>query len=283
MVMIALPVRLRAEPSPSPAIDLPSAGDVEANLPAGERVSGRELYDRFLKNKRRLRTARQEGRIVSADPGGNPQLTRYTLLWKDYRDEDAAPVDDVLAKVIVRFVGSRDLEHTAYLYVDHRARPDDQFMYSPMRDRVTRVNVRGETVAGTDLSVDDFLGTLDDVEDATYRRLPDDVVDGAACYVVEATMRPSSRTTYRRSVSWLDKERYVPLRTRYWDDAEVAVKELTAPRAAVKEFDGVWVPTESTMTDLLEATHSTVYVDVLEPNPPLGDDELTLGRLQQRF
>jgi hypothetical protein len=256
---------------------------VEAKLPPGERLSGRELYDRFLKNKRRLRTARQEGRIVSADPGGNPQLTRFTLLWKDERDADGTAVNDLLAKVLVRFVGSRDLEHTAYLYVDHRERPDDQFMYSPMRDRVTRVNVRGETVAGTDLSVDDFLGTLDDVEDAGYRRLPDEVVEGAPCYVVEATMRPTSRTTYRRSVTWLDHERYVPLRTRYWDDADVAVKELKAPRAAIKQFDGVWVPTESTMTDLLEDTHSTIYIDTLEPNPPVGADELTIGRLQQRF
>ena len=61
----------------------------------------------------------------------------------------------------------------------------------------------------------------------------------------------------------------MPLRTRYWDEVGVAIKELSSPHARIREFDGVWVPTESTMLDLLEDTRSTLTVDGLDVNPTL--------------
>jgi hypothetical protein len=142
--------------------------------------------------------------------------------------------------------------------------------------------MRGQNIAGTDLSFDDFLTTLDNLEHATYRRLPDQVVDGVPCYVVEATMLPASKSRYTRSVAAIEKEHYVPLRTRYWDDVGVEVKELRSPRAALKAYDGVWVPTESTMTDLLEETKSTVTIESVDPNPTLADTEFTTAALERR-
>jgi hypothetical protein len=73
----------------------------------------------------------------------------------------------------------------------------------------------------------------------------------------------------------IEKEHYVPLRTRYWDDVGVEVKELRSPRASLKAYDGVWVPTESTMTDLLEDTKSTAHVDTVDPNPTLADSDFS--------
>ena len=65
-------------------------------------------------------------------------------------------------------------------------------------------------------------------------------------------MKPSTKSRYSKSVAAIEKVHYVPLRTRYWDEVGVEIKELTSPRKSLKAFDGVWVPTESTMTDLLE-------------------------------
>jgi hypothetical protein len=99
-------------------------------------------------------------------------------------------------------------------------------------------------------------------------------------YVIEAVMRPSATTHYKRSIGYFEKEHYVPLKTRYWDELEVESKVLTAPHRSIKEFDGAWVATEATMTDLLEGTSSTMHIDRLDPNPPLDDLAFALSNLE---
>jgi hypothetical protein len=271
----------QAEAAPHPQVETPSATEVERDMPAGERLTGRELYDRFLKNRKRLRTAFQRGRILSTDPAGNPQETRFWTYGKDYRDSNDDPVEGVYSKALIKISGPYEVRHTGYLYVHRSGRPDDQFMYSPNRGRTARVHIKGQNVVGTDFSIDDFLVSLDDIEDADYRRLPDETVDGVPCYVVEAVMRPEAKSRYTRSVSYLEREHYVPLRTRYWDDAGVESKLLTSPHPSIREFDGAWVPTESTMVDLLEETRSTLFIEELVPNPPLDERAFTLSRLEQ--
>jgi outer membrane lipoprotein-sorting protein len=267
---------------PERAVETPSPHELEETLPQGVELGGREIYDKLFKNRKRLRTVVESGRILSKDPAGNPQQTNFVMRAKDYRDANDDAVDGVFAKVVIVLTGPRDLEHTAYLYVHRNDRPDDQFIYSPMRKRAARAHLRGQSVAGTDFSFDDFLTTLDDLEHATYKRLPDETVDGVSCYVVEATMLPKSRSHYSRSVAVIEKEHFVPLRTQYWDEVGVAVKELRSPRASIKLYDDVWVPTESTMTDLLEDTKSTVTLEKVDPNPKLDDTDFSVAAIERR-
>lgn len=269
-------------PRPDRVVETPSAREVEEVLPQGVTLGGREIYDRLFKNRKRLRTVVETGRILSKDPAGNPQETHFVLRAKDFRSATDDATDGVYAKVVVTLTGPRDLEHTGYLYIHRKDRPDDQFIYSPMRKRAARANLRGQSIAGTDFSFDDFLTTLDDVEHATYRRLADENIDGVPCYVVEATTLPASRSRYTRSISTIEKEHYVPLRTRYWDEVGVEVKELRSPRAAIKSYDGIWVPTESTMTDLLEGTSSVVTLQSVDPNPTLNDNDFSPTALERR-
>jgi hypothetical protein len=280
-VCLSKPVAGFAVDSPR-AVETPTQREVEEVLPPGVELSGRDIYDRLFKNRKRLRTAIQSGRILSKDPAGNPQETRFLLRAKDYRNAADEATDGVYSKVLVTLTGPRDLEHTAYLYIHRSDRADDQFIYSPLRKRSARTNLRGQSVAGTDFSFDDFLSALDDLEEATYRRLPDELVDGVPCYVVEAVMKPESRSRYSKSIGVIEKDHYVPLRTRYWDEVGVEVKELRSPHTSLKAYDGVWVPTQSTMTDLLEDTHSTVTLESVDPNPTLSDSDFSTSALERR-
>ena len=75
---------------------------------------------------------------------------------------------------------------------------------------------------------------------------------------------------YHKTISYLEKEHYVPLRVRYWDDHGLEVKQLTAPAEKIRVFGEAWIPTESTMVDLMQQTSSKLLVDTvdLEPNFP---------------
>jgi hypothetical protein len=272
----ATPAATAVKPSP---LELPPGEEVEREFAPGEELTGDELFDRFLENRKRLRTVAQRGRVLSKDPGGNPQRVDFSILAKDYRDKDDNAVDDTFARVMMRFVGPNELERSAYLFVHRDKASDDEFMYSPHRDRTMRVKLSGQSIAGTDFTFDDFLVHLDDLDDARYKRHPDETVDGTSVYVVEATMLDSSETNYSRSIQYLEKDHYVPLKTRYWDGAGVETKLLTSPRTSIKEFAGVWVATEVTALDLLEKTSSTLYIDELDPDPEIDDTELSISRL----
>jgi hypothetical protein len=272
----ATPAATAVKPSP---LELPPGEEVEREFAPGEELTGDELFDRFLENRKRLRTVAQRGRVLSKDPGGNPQRVDFSILAKDYRDRNDNAVDDTFARVMMRFVGPNELERSAYLFVHRDKAPDDEFMYSPHRDRTMRVKLSGQSIAGTDFTFDDFLVHLDDLDDARYKRHPDETIDGTSVYVVEATMLDSSETAYSRSIQYLEKDHYVPLKTRYWDGAGVETKLLTSPRASIKEFVGVWVATEVTALDLLEKTSSTLHIDELDPDPEIDEAELSISRL----
>jgi hypothetical protein len=77
------------------AIDTPSAEKFEKELKIGEPLDGETLYDRFLENRKRLRSSYQEGYISSSDPAGNPQRTNFWMQIKDYTDENDDPVDGI--------------------------------------------------------------------------------------------------------------------------------------------------------------------------------------------
>ncbi len=73
---------------------LPASGEVDAGPSEGP-LTGREIYDRFLRYK--FRSSLQHLTIVATDPGGHRQEVQLLARWKDYRDEHDKPRDGLIA------------------------------------------------------------------------------------------------------------------------------------------------------------------------------------------
>jgi hypothetical protein len=260
------------------AVALPDRKEVEDALPEGGSLTGREIFDRFLDN--RLHSAVQYQTVISRDPGGNEQRSRFWVRWKDYRDKDKKAVDGVLAKTLVKFEDPEDMRQTGFLMVVNEDRSNDQFVWSPATGRVRRVQLRGVGVMGTDYTFDDIAWK--NVEDAEYRRLPDEVVDGVPVYVVEVTAKPFVDSAYKTARTWLDKEHYVPLRTIYRDANGVDLREMHAVASTMHDFSGTWIATESTMSNLKEKTSTTIIVEKLDANVALFDRHFSTLQLTLR-
>jgi hypothetical protein len=243
--------------------ELPTAHEFDESLPEGGRLTGRQIYERFLDN--RAKAVYQKIRIVSSDPGGAHQVTRFKAHAQDNRDEEDRAVEQVLARTLIEISDPFDMRHTKYLIIAKDPGPDDQFVYRPQVRKVSRVNLQNTTLLGTDFSFDD-LG-FQNIEDAEYQRFADEMIGGRDVYVVEAVVKDKSRSDYGRSLVYLEKEHYVPLRTRYWDHAEVESKELVSNPKTITRYDDVWVARESRMHNRLERTFSTLYVEDLKQNP----------------
>jgi hypothetical protein len=81
-------------------------------------------------------------------------------------------------------------------------------------------------------------------------------------------------------VFYVDPETFVPLRTRYWDQTEIEVKELVAPRESVQDFGGVFVPMVLTMRNLVLESYTTLQVTNFVPNPKLPESIFEVRRLE---
>jgi hypothetical protein len=250
------------------------AGAAEDAEPAGP--TGREIYDRLLAN--RFDAYRQRSRLVSGDRAGNEQESRMTVLWKSFRDEQGEPRKGALSKTLIRYTHPFDLRFSGYLIINNRDRADDQFVYLASRRRVRRVNLRGEPVLGSDFSFEDIVPR--ELEDAEYRRLPDERFDERDCHVVEVAPKEGAESEYSRFQSWVDRERHVALRTVYWDRSGVQTKELRAPAAEVQEFDGVWVPMRTEMRNLLTGGYTVLQIEEMVGNPDVPDGEFDPRRLE---
>ncbi|NRA03659.1 MAG: outer membrane lipoprotein-sorting protein [Myxococcales bacterium] len=255
----------------------PSADEVEDAIPEGGTLTGKELYSRFLKNK--LHSAVQHQRSISRDPGGNEQETRFWVRWRDYRDENDEPVDDVINKTLVKFKEPFDMKGTAYLMVVRADRASEQWVYRPSDRRVRRVKMRGGAgVGGTDFSWDDIA--FQNVEDADYERLPDEVVRGVDVYVVLAKLKPLKRSRYSKSMVYLEKDHYIALKARHWDHARVEVKELNSEYDSIKRFGDHWVATRGVAQNLQEGTSSSMLIEGLDPDVEIADAMFRTFRLE---
>lgn len=228
----------------------------------------------------RFRTYVQTSRLVSGDRAGNEQRTRLKMWFRSFREggDEHGAEESVLSKTLVKYTDPFDLRHSGYLIIHHDGRPSDQFVYLASNRRVRRVSLRGEAVFGTDFSFEDVVPR--ELEDADYERLPDTVLDGVPCFVVEAVPKPHAKSEYSRFRMAIEKERSVPLRTRYWDDREVEVKELRVERDAIERIRDVWVPRRMLMTQLRNASWTRLVVEEIEPEVRLTRSAFDLRRLE---
>ena len=257
---------------------LPDRKEAEDALPEGGSMNGREIFDRFLEN--RLHSAVQYQTVYSRDPGGNEQALRFWVRWKDYRDKDKKAVDGVLAKTLVKFEAPDDMRQTGFLMVVNQDRSNDQFVWTPSTGRVRRVQLRGVGVMGTDFTFDDIAWKS--IEDADYERLADEEIDGKPVYVVEVTMKPFVGSQYSTMRAWIEKEHYIPLHAMYRDENGINIREMRAPASGIRDFNGTWVASESTMQNLKEKTSTRIVVDKLDANVALADRHFSTLQLTLR-
>jgi len=251
----------------------------KASAPAAAddaKLTGRDIYDRLLRN--RFEAFSQDTQLISGDRGGRQQESRLQLTWQSFRDENGQPTRGVVSKTLVRYVYPFDVRFSGYLVISNHERINDQFVYYPSRRKVVRVNLRSEAVFGTDFSYEDVIPR--EIEESEYHRVADETVSDIPVYVVEVLPKPFAASEYSRVRVYVEKERFVPLRTRYWDDAGVEVKELRAVPSEIREFAGIWLPMKATMRNLQQDSFTTIVVSNFVPNPSLAQSTFDLSRLE---
>ena len=160
----------------------------------GDGLTADEIYRRLLEN--RFMSSDQSLAIVSGDRAGREQKIRMRMLWRRYPEGSEEVEEGILSRTLVRYMAPPEMRRTGYLIINKRDAPNDQFIYLHSMRRVRRVNLKSETVAGTDLSMEDIVPR--EMDDATYTRISDEEVEGTPCFVVQATPKPAAESQYSK-------------------------------------------------------------------------------------
>jgi len=272
---------------PETATETDGATESFAEPPAHDEditpLTGDEIYQKVLDN--RFNSYQQSLVMESGDRSGNTDRVEMSVKYMSTRESSKR----VLSKSIAKYHAPMDVRHMGYLVINKAKGVDDQFVYMPSTRRVRRINLRGESIVGTDFSLEDIIPR--EFEDAAYIRLPNETVEDVECYVVEVTPHEETNSEYSKFVASIDKETFVPIKNVYWDDKSVKMKELVISPESITRFEDVdksgprivWVALHSRVDNLKLNTYTTLDIEKLKANPGLSkrhfsERNLTAGR-----
>ncbi len=182
---------------------------------------------------------------------------------------------DDITRSYTRFLSPADVAGTQLVMVDHPGQQDEQLMYLPALERVTRIagSARSRSFMGSDFRYDDF--ELDD--GAAGEHLLQE--ETAEHWVVESKPADSDWT---RVVTRISRQDELPRHAQYYDKRGELARELLVEEVQV--HDGVPVPARSVMKDLKRGTQTRIElrdVRVNVPDEELPDEMFTAAYLEQ--
>ena len=131
-----------------------------------------------------------------------------------------------------------DVKGTASLTYSHALKPDEQWLYLPALKRTKRISSKNKSgpFMGSEFAFEDI--SSQEMAKYTYKYIKDENLDGIDCFVVERY--PAYKYSgYTKQITWIDKERYIPIRIDFYDRKQALLKTLVF--SAYKQYlDQFW-------------------------------------------
>lgn len=208
--------------------------------------------------------------MVLINPQGKQRVRELTMLRKDLDTEGDQ-------RYFMYFHAPADVKGTTFMVWKDLAKEDDRWIFIPAINLVRRIAASDSrsSFMGSDFTHEDVSGR--DLHDEDYRLLRSEELNGRPCFVLESV--PLGSADYVRRVSWIDKERWLPLREEYFDARGEKVRLFTADE--VDQIDGHWTVTRRTMANLQTGHRTEVTFEDVAYDVGLGDDLFTERYLRQ--
>lgn len=243
----------------------------QGEVRAGE-LTGRQIIDRVSElHERDFEKEIQKMTLI--DKSG---ATEERLVYRYARDEGTT------ARFLLVFHEPAGIKGSALLTWQHDDKDDDQWLYLPaMGKQLKRIAKGGRKNAfmGTDYTFEDLVSESRDK--FTYNLLPDQQVEGADSYVVDAVpsdpeVEKESGYKFRRL--YVRKDNMFIVRTDYFDRRGNELKRQTAT-GLVEIGNGGWRANASRMENL-RSGHAT-EIKVVERN--FAEAEVPADIFRERF
>jgi hypothetical protein len=189
---------------------------------------------------------------------------------RERRMQTLSRTDGGRTRTLTVFLSPSSVKNTRFLTVEQEDGNSDQWIFLPALGKVKRIAAQqgGTSFMGSDFTYDDMDSMHAGSANADHRLLEDASIDGTSCFVVES--RPTGSGGYAKTVSWIDKQTYVPLKVAFYDRLSAdPTKVLEA--SDIRMTDGRWLARTLVMTEL-SSGHST-RIEILQAKYDIPIDE----------
>jgi outer membrane lipoprotein-sorting protein len=215
----------------------------------------------------------QEGTLTMTliNSRGDQRVREIKQFIKDFGTEE---------KKIMFFISPADVRNTSFMNWSYAAEghDDDQWIYLPALKKVKRISSdsKSDYFMGSDFTYDD-LGDRHPSED-THKLLREETFNGEACYVVESTPKEEDYM-YSRTVTWINKDRWIGLKKEFYDDYDEHLKTLTVEKYG--KINDYWIITHSKMHNVQKEHTTDMLLENLTIDAGMSEDKFT-ERLMKR-
>ena len=266
-----------------PALAQPEAeqATAAASLPDGREIMRQvEEYQRATSdsafNRMQLSTCRfgvSENRITCAE---RPRVKALESVAKNYGPEG---LDSRSVTIVLEPADERGIGLLSHVY-DDAERQNESWIYLSALGRVKRIasgnsdeESESASLFGSEFTTEDMdTGKLEQYE---INVLEESTEGGREVWVIELVpdAERARETRYGRIVNYIDKERFVTLRSDLYDHYGNAIKRLLSSR--VELIDGVWMARSATMMNLVTNRLSNMAVLEIYTGIDVEDEVLT--------
>ncbi|WP_051301704.1 outer membrane lipoprotein-sorting protein [Sedimenticola selenatireducens] len=208
---------------------------------------------------------------------GEDQRTRVSMRLINSQGKERKRVMTLLRKDLgtsgeqryyIYFHEPSDVKGTAFMVWKYPAREDDRWIFIPAIKLVRRIAAddKRSSFVGSDFTYEDVSGR--DLEDETHNLLGEETLGGRPVFKIESA--PQAKVEYVRRLSWIDRERGLPLKEEYYDARGELLRTFSADE--VREVDGHWTATRRTMHDAQSGHRTEVVFDEVNYDVGLGED-----------
>ncbi len=184
-----------------------------------------------------------------------------------------------LEKSLIRFTSPADIEGTGFLSWENKDRDDDQFLYLPALRRVRRIVTSQKDMGfvNTDFTYEDLQRRK--VENDQHRLLGEGKIEDWQCWKLESIPKKETDSQYRKFVSWIVKEIYVPIKVEFYDRKGQMIKRYTVNK--LQKIDGIWTEMELVMHDLKDNHETKLKVKETRYNKGISEQVFTTKYLER--
>lgn len=209
--------------------------------------------------------ARVMMRLINKD--GKERVREMTMLRKNFGEPGGNQ------KYFIYFYQPSDVRDMTFMVWKYPGKDDDRWLFIPALNMVRRIAAsdRRSSFVGSDFTYEDISGR--DIEDDDHSLVKEEKVGDRDCLVIKSVPKDQKGTDYAYRLSWLDRERWLPLKEEYYGKGGGLTKGFTADE--VKEISGFWTVTRRTVKNVESGHRTEVAFGKVEYNLKMEDDLFT--------
>jgi len=155
------------------------------------------------------------------------------------------------------------------------------WIYDPTTDRTVQISghMLRQSVMGSDMSYEDMLEDSKLLDKYTSEITGSEKIGDRDCYVLTLTAKTVDVSYYSRKL-WVDKQRYVPLKTELYAKSGKLLKRTVM--SDVIQISGRWFPKTMVFKDMLKDGDGTKFIiDNIQFDVPISDYVFSKGSLKK--